>query len=294
MGVSDLVDSWVLALRAERKAPATIKSYTAGLTNYLSWCERHDLPDEINKRAVQTWVSEMLDQGAEASSARSRQLGVRRFSAWLAEEDEVPVDVLLGIKPPRVDVKVTQPLTTEQVKSMLKACNGKSLMDVRDAAMLRLMIESGVRAGEVVAMQVADLDLKAGTAVITRGKGGKGRVVPVGPQTAAAIDKYMRTRRQHKHASSPTLWLGERGRGFSYAALWKALGARAKAAGVEGFHPHLMRHSMADWWLSKGGSEQGLMSVAGWERSDMLQRYTKARASDRAADESRRLNLGDL
>ena len=69
---------------------------------------------------------------------------------------------------------------------------------------------------------------------------------------------------------------------------------RAEPAGVVGFHPHMLRHTAAHRWLAKGGSEGGLMAVAGWTRPDMLLRYTKAQASARAAEESQRLNLGEL
>jgi len=119
-------------------------------------------------------------------------------------------------------------------------------------------------------------------------------VVPFGPQTARAIDRYLRTRRSHRLAGGPDLWLGDRGKAFAYDGLHKALGGRARAAGLSGFHPHLMRHTAAHRWLSAGGSEGGLMAVAGWTRPDMLLRYTKAQASSRAAVEARRLNLGDL
>ena len=63
---------------------------------------------------------------------------------------------------------------------------------------------------------------------------------------------------------------------------------------MTGFHPHLLRHTAAHRWLAAGGSEGGLVAVAGWTRADMLTRYTKARASDRAADEARRLDLGNI
>ena len=69
---------------------------------------------------------------------------------------------------------------------------------------------------------------------------------------------------------------------------------RADRAGIEGFHPHKLRHTAAHRWLAKGGTGSGLMTVAGWTRSDMLVRYTRARASERAAQEARRPNPGDL
>ena len=73
-----------------------------------------------------------------------------------------------------------------------------------------------------------DIDLRHERAVIRRGKGGKGRVVPFGPQTARALDRYLRLRRAHRLAGTPALWLGERGRGFSY------YGLRAGRAAVAG------------------------------------------------------------
>ena len=106
--------------------------------------------------------------------------------------------------------------------------------------------------------------------------------------------RYLRSRRGHRLATSPALWLGDRGKAFGYDALHKTLAERARVAGVAGFHPHRLRHTAAHRWLRAGGSEGGLMAVAGWTRPDMLLRYTKAQASSRAADEARRLNLGEL
>jgi integrase len=143
-------------------------------------------------------------------------------------------------------------------------------------------------------MGVADVDVIAGTATIRKGKGGKGRVVPFGPQTGRAIDRYMRLRRTHRLADTPALWLGVRGKDFGYHGLYEALKRRAQAAGIADFHPHLSRHTAAQRWLSAGGSEGSLMTVAGWSRREMLDRYTRATAAERAAEEARRLNLGDL
>src|SRR5215211_6531671 len=219
---------------------------------------------------------------------------LRRFSAWLLEEGESDADHLLGLRAPKLDAKVVEPLTAEQIKALVAACAGRDLRDRRDEALVRLMIETGARAGEVVALGTEDVDLSTGTATVRRGKGGRGRVVPFGPQTSRALDRYLRARRSHRLAGTPALWLGDRGKAFSYDALHKRLGERAAAAGIEGFRPHRLRHTAAHRWLAAGGSEGGLMAVAGWTRPDMLLRYTRAQASARAAEEARRLNLGDF
>lgn len=289
-----LLPSWELSLRAERKSPATIKSYGDAVRGFLAWCEANGLPAVLDKPNVNGFAAALLDAGREASTVRSRQLGVRRFSAWLVEEGELATDALLGLKAPKIDTKVIEPLTEDQLKALLKACAGTELRERRDTAIVRFMLETGTRAGECVALEVNDIDLLAGTAVVRRGKGGKGRVVPFGPQTAQALDRYKRTRAKHRLAGTPPLWLGDRGKEFSYDALHKALGERARAAGITGFHPHLLRHTAAHRWLAAGGSEGGLMAVAGWSQPDMLMRYTRARASERAAAEARELNLGEI
>jgi integrase len=289
-----LLPSWELALRAERKSPETVKAYGDGVRRFLAWCDKAGTQPVLDRPTVAGFVAALLEAGAEPSTARSRHLALRRFSAWLVEEEELPRDELLGSKPPKLDTKVVPVLTESQIAALLKACRGPDLRDRRDEAIVRLMIETGARAGEVVAMQLGDVDLTAGAAVVRRGKGGKGRRVPFGPQTGRAIDRYMRLRKGHSAAQTADLWLGDRGKRFGYDALHKTLRWRASMAHIDGFHPHVLRHTAASRWLAAGGSEGGLMAVAGWSRRDMIDRYTRATSEARAADEARRLGLGDL
>jgi site-specific recombinase XerD len=166
---------------------------------------------------------------------------------WLAEEGEIDRDELLGAKAPKLDQKVVEPLTDAQIKAMLAACSGtgNQFWDRRDEALIRFMVETGCRAGEVAVMQLPDLDLATGVAIVRRGKGGKGRSVPFGPQTAKAIDRYVHSRRTHRLASTPALRLGDRGKPFGYDGLHKTLRFRAETAGIAGFHPHRLRHTAA-------------------------------------------------
>lgn len=295
-----LVPSWVLSLRADRKSPETIKSYGDGVRFYLDWCRREGA-SPLDRASLRAWVTSLLDIGAQPTTARARQLAVRRYAAWLAEEGEIPDDPFIGVKPPRLDEKIVQPLSDDELRRLLAACippkgatHAETMRYRRDEAIVRLMLETGMRAGEVASLQLADVDLVNGMAIVRRGKGGKDRVVPVGPYAALAVDRYRRLRAAHRLAASPELWLGDRGKQFSYDGLRRSLSVRASTAGIVGFHPHRLRHTAAHRWLAAGGSEGGLMAVAGWTRPDMLLRYTKARASARAAEEARGLNLGEL
>jgi integrase/recombinase XerD len=98
-----LLMSWELGLRAERKSPQTVKSYGDGVRRFVEWCTGTDRSPVLDRKTVTGFVVALLDAGAEASTARSRQLAVRRFSAWLAEEGEISADDLIGLKPPKLD-----------------------------------------------------------------------------------------------------------------------------------------------------------------------------------------------
>lgn len=293
--LAELLPSWQLSLRAERKSPATVKSYTEGVHAFLRWCTSTDNTAELTKSTVQTFVVHLLDSGQSAKTASARLLALKRFSAWMADEGELDSDSLLGVKQPKIDRKVVDALTDDQLRDFIKACSGKAFTNRRDEAIVRLMAETGMRAGELLALEVTDVDLRRGIVTVRRGKGGKGRIAPFGAPTGQALDRYIRARRTHKLADTPTLWLGaDNWRVFSYFGLRHALQRRAESAGIAGFHPHKLRHTAATRWLAAGGSEGGLMAVAGWANRNMIDRYTAATASERAAVEARGLALGDL
>lgn len=292
--LADLLGSWLLHLRAERKSPATLKVYGDGVRRFLTWAADTGTPARLDRTTVAAFMAALLDAGAEPATARSRHLALRRLAAWLVDEGELDEDPLLSSRPPKLDQKVIPELTEDEVRRLLSACAGPAMWDRRDESLVRLMTETGMRAGEVIALRTADLDLRRGLVLVVRGKGGKGRFVPIGPQTVRAVDRYIRARKTHRLADSPALWLGDRGKTFTYDGLHATLKARAARAGITGFHPHVLRHTFAGRWLAAGGSEGGLMAVAGWTSRDMIDRYSRATAADRAADEARGLGLGEL
>ena len=292
--LTELVGSWEISLVAANKSPTTVTSYLRGVDLYLRWCKDGGHPQELTRAQVQRYMAELTAGGKEANTVRLRQASLRAFARWLVEEEEIAEDPLVGLKPPKLPTKVVAGLTDDQLRDLLKACKGPTFRDKRDEALVRLLSETGLRASECVALQMTDVDLKRGLVTVRRGKGAKGRVAPFSPQAAAALDRYLRARRSHRLAATPALWLGSHGKGFAYFGLNDTLRDRARIAGIPDFHLHLFRHTAATRWLRAGGSEGALMTMAGWSNRTLIDRYTSATASERAAEEARRLNLGEL
>jgi integrase len=297
--LSALIPEWQLAMRAEGKAPGTIDVYTDGSRRYLGWCHSTDRAP-IVRTSLQTWMAHLLDTGSAPGTVRTRHLAVRRLAAWLIATSRLPANPFLGVKGPVQRQAMVTPLSDNELRALIGTCTiptfrtDEPFHHRRDEAIIRLMMETGIRAGELIALRTDDLDLTRGTITVRFGKGGRSRTIPVGPATIRAIRDYLDLRQQHPAADEPTLWLGTRGTRFGYDGLGKALRRRATLAGIHGFHPHKLRHTAAHRWLAAGGSESGLMAMAGWTRTDMLIRYTRATAAERAAAEARKLDLGTL
>ena len=87
--LAELLSSWKLALRAERKSPATIANYSEGVLGFLKWCADTATTPELTRTTVQAFTAYILDNGAEPATARSRHSALRRYSAWLTDEGEL-------------------------------------------------------------------------------------------------------------------------------------------------------------------------------------------------------------
>lgn len=292
--LENLLDSWVLHLRGARRSPATIDSYERSVNLWLDWCDDEDVNPVLDKPTVSAFTAALLTQGAKPATAALRQQVLRQFSKWLAQETETDGDALAGLPSLKVDAPIVPELTDLELVRLFNACRGSRFEDRRDEAIVRLMTDTGMRGGEACALTLDDLDLRQGLVTIRRGKGGKGRVVAIGPRTCTVLDRYIRARRAHRLAHLPDLWLGTKGRQFGYSSFWRALKRRGNAAGLTDFHPHVLRHTFAGRWLAKGGSEGGLMATAGWSRREMIDRYGGHTKAKRAVDESRQLGLGEL
>jgi site-specific recombinase XerD len=292
--------SWDLALRADGYAHNTLLAYRNAVRSLARWLAEHhpDIgPTELERDHVRGWLVHIRETRSP-STARGWFAGVRHFCRWLQAEGETDRDATAGIKTPPPGDPETPILHLEDFRALLATCTGTDFVSRRDAAILMVFLDGGLRLSELAGLQVNAVDLRDRMVFVegkaSRRSGPRHRAVPLGVKAARALDRYLRERRRHPFADSPALWLGARGRPtLSIDGIDVMLKRRAAEAGIEGLHPHVFRHSWAHAFRAAGGSEGDLMVLGGWRSRAMLDRYGKSAAADRAAEAYRRLSLGD-
>jgi len=135
----------------------------------------------------------------------------------LVEDGEIRESPMARMQVPKIPEQPPAVLGEETLRKIVRACDGQAFEDRRDMAIIRLMIDTGCRIGEVLGLRWCpgeeeghDVDLDRGL-VQVQGKGRRWRVVSLGPRTARALDRYLRLRSAHRDAASTALWLGRRG-----------------------------------------------------------------------------------
>jgi len=294
--LSSAAPDFELSLRAANRAPRTIEKYLDSLRDLdrtLAAGGHTCAVRDVKPSDVERWIVAQQDRGNSAATVALRFRSVQQFFKWCVREDEVDADPMIGLSIPQVPVQPIPVLTDSDIAALLKACKGTGFAEARDTAVIRLLLDTGIRRAELVGLRVDDVD-RAGRTITVMGKGRRARTVRYGVKTGEAIGRYLRRRTEHQSADTTTaLWLSDRGPGaWGSDGVRLMLKRRSKQAGLpDAVHPHQFRHTMASDYLASGGLEGDLMRVAGWSSRQMLNRYGAAVADERARDARDRLEL---
>lgn len=273
------VEQFVDHLTFERGlADRTLDAYRRDLERFLEFLESRGVsaPGEIDGGDLREYVYHLKDRGLAPSTIRRAQSALRTYFSFLLGEGVVEDDPTERIESPRVGRRLPEVLTRDEVLALLEAPEVDHSLYWRDRAILELLYATGVRVSELVDLPLTALDLEEGFCSVF-GKGSKERLVPVGRQARAALERYLREVRPRldRGEGQGAVFLSHFGRPLSRMSVWKLVKEAAERAGIDKkVSPHTLRHTFATHLLEGGADLVAVQELLGHADISTTQIYT--------------------
>ncbi|MBD3688988.1 tyrosine recombinase XerC [Nanchangia anserum] len=280
-----LIDQFHAYLASVRGLSAhTRRAYRGDIEAFLRGAGEDDLDRYLSIDHARAWLADLARQGAAPASLARKMASLRTFAQWAAEHGYCERVFTARLRNPRVEAPLPRVLTIDEARQLLDRAEEEARegdpVAMRDAACFTLLYDSGMRVSELTALPLSGLDTSARTARVF-GKGAKERVVPYGPVSADALERWVaRGRPELARPTSPdTIFLGIRGGALTSKVVRENLHRLAARAGVPDIAPHGLRHSMATHMVSAGADLRVVQELLGHSALTTTQRYTHVDAS---------------
>lgn len=300
--LSKAVTGFLQYKAAEGLSPNTLQSYERDLKLWQIYAG-DILVEDISTKLIQAYLVWLRtdykprritgnQQALASKTIHNFYISLCAFFTWACREFNLP-NPIKAVPAPKFEQAPVEPFTKDEVELLLKACEfsvevrpgdrRKYVMrraaDKRDQALILTLLDTGLRASELSALKIGDIDLKSGKVNVKHGrlggaKGGKGRTVYLGKAARRAIWRYLAQREDGEDSDAP-LFLVMYDRPMNKNALRLIMARLGKKAGVKNCHPHRFRHTFALTYLRSGGDVFTLQSLLGHSTLDMVQHYAR-------------------
>lgn len=292
------VEGYLLDARAQRLSADTIRNYTLTFRRFGEWLGREQLLADIMPAQISAFLASLAQPQTPAGGVAVRPpKGLSKKTtlnyhgalgalwSWAVREGYATANVVQSVSRPRPEKRTVTPFSEADVKAVLAACDrtrsytrpGKRICDnerrtaLRDRAVILLLVDTGMRSGELAGLKARDLDMKNRRLTVF-GKGSKERTLPFSPTTGKAIWHYLQTERGEYGPRDP-LFVTVDGEALNREALLQLVNRLGERAGVADCHPHRFRHTFAVTFLRNGGNAYELQALLGHTTLEMVKQY---------------------
>ncbi len=258
-----------------RLSQHTVIGYRRDLTCLAGFCDREGIPHwrDLKVHHLRRYAAVSHGSGLNPRSIQRRLSGARSFLKYLVREGELTQNPATGVSAPRAARRLPSTLDVDQMAHVIEI-GGKDPVSIRDRAILELLYSSGLRLGELVGLDLGDIDLADGMARVT-GKGRKTRLVPVGRHAREALRAWLKARTAMAGIGEKAMFTGTRGGRISPRTVQARVTHWARHSGLgQRVHPHLFRHSFATHLLESSGDLRSVQEMLGHANISTTQIYT--------------------
>ena len=274
------------ALRARGMAEKTRRAYGVDVAQLAEWAAGHDIDARaLSPRMLRRFAGVLSERGMSRSTLARKLASIRSFYRHLVDRGEIEANPADLVATPKRNSYLPRVLKQGEVAAMLDSVGRGEPLVLRDRAMYELAYGAGLRAEELVNLDVADLDPDA-EEVRVSGKGGRTRIVPAGEPAWRALDTYLARARGALAAragdarAEPALFVSKTGRRLSTSDVRRRLRGITCAIGLDsGVSPHTLRHSFATHLLEGGADLRSIQELLGHASISTTQTYTRVESS---------------
>lgn len=270
-------------LTAERaRSGHTLRAYLSDLRSLLEYAASEGVTDlaGLELGTLRRWLGAQSQAGISRATLARRSATARSFTTWAMREELIATDPALRLRAPKAEKSLPGVLQSQQLlrllNSLAEAAADGSPVPVRNRAMVELLYATGLRVGELAALDVDDLNPDRRTLRVV-GKGNKERTVPYGVPAAVAVDDWLRRARPllATGPSGPALFLGARGNRVDQRQVRTVVNALFEALGdTSATGPHALRHTAATHLLDGGADLRAVQEILGHSSLATTQIYT--------------------
>ena len=268
--------AWLESLQHQRRlSPHTLANYSRAIDVLFSLKEKTSLRD-LDSAQVRRFVARLHASGLSGRTLALTLSAWRGLYDWLARHRGFPANPARGVRAPKSPRGLPKALSVEQAQQLLEGGTPATPAAARDRAMFELLYSSGLRLGELVALDAdgGALDLRQAEVTVT-GKGRRTRTVPVGRRAREALRAWLGERVKLAQPSERALFVGARGRRIAPTVVQARLRAWARSRGIgAGVHPHMLRHSFASHVLQSSQDLRAVQEMLGHASISTTQVYT--------------------
>lgn len=265
--IKDALDLFLLDCRARRLTPSTQTFYRTKIQTFFKELEIDTLQG-VSGIHVRAGFAALADRGLSGQTQNNVARAIRAFFNFCVAEKLLPSSPMANIKLPKVERKVIQSLTTKEVRRILRACAHE-----RDTAIVLFILDTGVRASELIALNVGDFDSETGTTTVRRGKGQKQRVIHCSLRTRREIARYLLERERPGKGEPLFAAIKPAGERLTLSGIVQLFKRLSEASGVAGCQAHNLRRTFAIECLRNGMNIFILAKLMGHSDISVLRPY---------------------
>lgn len=271
------IASFVLYLHnVKRTSENTEMSYKRDLAKVKNYMEEQGIVDvqKITVTNLNSYVLYLEKNNFKAATVSRNIASIKAFYHFMHKEGIVKEDISETLKAPKIEKKLPEIMSTEEVVRLLEQPRGSTPKEIRDKAMLELLYATGIRVTELISLKVQDINLQM--SFIMCRDSNKERVIPFGAEARSALLRYLESARNTMlHGSdSDILFANCSGQPMSRQGFWKLIKHYAKKAGITAdITPHTLRHSFAAHLVENGADLRSVQEMLGHSDISTTQVY---------------------